>query len=99
MPDQNAAVGIGHDVLDADVAFTGQERDVRHALELDGVPRLSIRAAVRPRHTGELLYSRDLLARRLVILEDAPLDQQPLVCRHAFVIPRDAGERAILRAI
>ena len=42
---------------------------------------------------------RHLLARGLVVLEDAFLDDQPLVGRHAFVVPLDAGERAFLRAI
>ena len=63
------------------------------------VPRLGERAAVRPGHAGELLDPRDLLARRLVILENTALDEQPLVCGHALVVPRDAGERAFLRPI
>ena len=40
-----------------------------------------------------------LLARRLVVLEDALVDDQPPIGRHPFVVPRHAGERAFLGAI
>src|SRR4029450_2445955 len=69
--DENAALGGGHDVVDADVPVARQERHIRHPLELNRVPRLGERAAVRSRDAGELLYPRHLLARRLVILEQA----------------------------
>ena len=46
---------------------------------------------------GELRDPRRLLARRLVVLEDALLDDQPLVGRHALVVP-PARERASLPA-
>ena len=54
---------------------------------------------MRSADAGERPDARHLLARGLVVLEEALLDDQPLVGRHAFVVPRDAGERAFLRAI
>ena len=45
--DDDAALGGGDDVVEADVLLARQERDVRHALELHRVPRLGERAAVR----------------------------------------------------
>src|SRR5687768_11054504 len=54
---------------------------------------------MRSRDAGELPYSRYLLARRLIVLEQALLDYQPLIRWNAFVIPRHAAERPLLRAI
>src|SRR4029079_16717966 len=50
-------------------------------------------------HTRELLDPRDLLARRLVILEDTLLDDQPLIRWHSLVVPCHSTEGALLRAV
>ncbi len=97
--DHDAPVGRGDDVGQRDVLLARQQRHVGHALELHRVPRLGVGAAVRARHAGQLLDLRGLLARGLVVLEDALLDQQPAIGRHAFVVPRHSRQRPLLRAI
>ena len=76
-----------------------EQRHVRHPLELHAVPRVRERAAVRLVDARELADPRRLLARRLVVLEHALLDDEPLVGRHALVVPRHAGERTFLGAV
>src|SRR5688572_15543491 len=46
VPDHDAAVSGGNDIVDGKVLLTRQQRNVRHPLELHAAPRIGVRAAV-----------------------------------------------------
>ena len=101
--DRDAAIGRGDEVVPSEILVARQQRHVRHALELHGGPRLRVRAAVRARRLAELLVvpvePGRLFARRLIVDEDAVLDDVERLGLHAFVVPSARRQRSDLRAI
>src|SRR5262245_28186130 len=54
---------------------------------------------MRPGDAGQLLNPRHLLTRRLIVLEDAFVDEEPRVGGYAFIVPGHAAQRAVLCTI
>src|SRR6185436_14357440 len=54
---------------------------------------------MRSRDAVEVLNPFRLLAGRLIVLEHAVLDNQPLIRGNSLIVPRDARQRVRLRAI
>src|SRR5581483_4612430 len=94
--DRDAAVGRGDQIIPTEILVPRQERDVGHALELHRRPRLRIRAAVAARGPANLLVvpvePRRLLARGVIVDEDAVPDDVEVLRLHTLIIPSDGGE-------
>nr|GEU28510.1 hypothetical protein [Tanacetum cinerariifolium] len=88
--DVNALLDVLDHLVRRQRLLAGGERHVGHALELHAAPVVRVRAAVR------LLLADDgrLVARGLVVDQDAVLDDVPALARHAFVVVTDVGQRA-----
>src|SRR5262249_49182978 len=93
--DQDAVIHAGDEIVKSGLAPARLEPDIGHALEWDARPVIGVAAAARLLFTDQ----RGLLARGLVMLENALLDDREFAGLHAVIVIAGGGEAALIGAV
>src|ERR1019366_1188478 len=93
--DQNAVIYAGDQIAGSDIARAGRQPHIRHALEGHAGPRVRVAAAARLGFADQVR----LVANRLVVLENALLDDGELGGQHAVVVVLHGGQATLVGAV